>query len=304
MPRRRGLVRAAVVAAVLAALAAPAVADKIDDSSNQLRGSRDYKIRLSAALYLAKQQGDRRAVKALARALLLDSESTVRRVAALSLGTLLTPGLPEDARKVGLKALEQSSQTDGDKRVRGSAGSALLRARSQLGALATTGSGGGRSGSGGGRGRLFVHVGKPSDRTGKLPDGSVEMVQAAVRGALRRNAPDYQTSNGSPPTRSQLASRRLRGYYVGAAVAKVAIESSGGSTEVRCTVSLRVSPWTGSDGNERLVANESATASGSGRVQTSAGDSTRAAADCAVAVSEELTARQVVPFLRRVAAAN
>jgi hypothetical protein len=295
----------AVVAALLAALAAPALADKVDDSSSQLRGSRDYKIRLSAALYLAKQQGDRRAVKALARALLVDSESTVRRVAALSLGTLLTPGLPEDARRVGLRSLEQSAQTDGDKRVRGSAGSALLRARSQLGALASTGrSSSGSSSSSGGRGRLFVHVGKPNDRTGKLPDGSVEMVQAAVRGALRRNAPDYQTSSGSPPTRSQLASRRLRGYYVGAAVAKVAIESSGGSTEVRCTVSLRVSPWTGSDGNERLVANESATASGSGRVQTSAGDSTRAAADCAVAVSEELTARQVVPFLRRVAAAN
>lgn len=296
MPRWRGLVRAAVAVAVLAALAGPAAADKIDDSSSQLRSSRDYKIRLSAALYLAKQQGDRRAVKALARALLVDSESTVRRVAALSLGTLLTPGLPEDARKVGLKALEQSSASDSDKRVRGSAGSALLRARSQLGALASSG--------GGGRGRLFVHVGKPSDRTGKLPSGSVEMVQAAVRGALRRNAPDYQTSSGSPPTRSELASRRLRGYYVGAAVAKVAIESNGGSTEVRCTVSLRVSPWTGRDGNERLVANESATASGSGRVQTSAGDSTRAAADCAVAVSEELTARQVVPFLRRVAAAN
>ncbi|HEU5054945.1 MAG TPA: HEAT repeat domain-containing protein, partial [Kofleriaceae bacterium] len=269
-----------------------------DDSANQLRGSRDYKIRLSAALHLAKQQGDRRAVKALGRALMLDSESTVRRVAALSLGALLTPGLPEDARKLGLKALEQSAQTDGDKRVRASAGSALLRARAQLGSLAQTG------GGGGGRGRLFVHVGKPSDRTGKLPSGSVEMVQAAVRGALRRNAPDYQMSSGSPPTRSELASRRLRGYYVGAAVAKVAIESSGGATEVRCTVSLRVSPWTGRDGNERLVANESATASGSGRVQTSAGDSNRAAADCAVAVSEELTARQVVPFLRRVAAAN
>jgi hypothetical protein len=217
----------------------------------------------------------------------------VRRVAALSLGALLTPGLPRDARDAGLKALEQSSETDGDKRVRASAGSALLRARSQLGSAAASGGG-----------RLFVHVGKPSDRTGKLPSGSVEMVQAAVRGALRRNAPDYQTSSGTPPTRAELASRKLRGFIVGAAVAKVAIESSGSAMEVRCTVSLRVSPWTGSDGNERLVANESATASGSGRIQTSAGDSKQAAADCAVAVSEELTARQVVPFLRRVAAAN
>ncbi|HEY8145415.1 MAG TPA: HEAT repeat domain-containing protein [Kofleriaceae bacterium] len=297
MPRWRGLVRAAVTAVVLAALAAPARADKVDDSSKQLKSSRDYKIRLSAALYLAKQQGDRRAVKALARALLLDSESTVRRVAALSLGTLLTPGLPADARKIGLKALQQSSESDDDRRVRASSGSALLRARSQIGTIDI---GSGSSGRGG----LFVHVGKPNDLTRKLPSGSVEMMQAAVRSALRRNAPDYQTSSGSPPTRSQLASRRLRGFYVGAAVAKVAIESNGSSTEVRCTVSLRVSPWTGSDGNERLVANESATASGSGRVETSAGDSNRAAADCAVAVSEELTARQVVPFLRRVAAAN
>ncbi len=296
MPRWRGLVRAAVTAVVLAALVAPARADKVDDSAKQLKSSRDYKIRLSAALHLAKQQGDRRAVKALARALLLDSESTVRRVAALSLGALLTPGLPADARKIGLRALQQSSESDSDKRVRASSGSALLRARSQIGTI--------DSGSGGGRGGLFVHVGKPNDLTRKLPSGSVEMMQAAVRSALRRNAPDSQTSSGSPPTRSQLASRRLRGFYVGAAVAKVAIESNGSSTEVRCTVSLRVSPWTGSDGNERLVANESATASGSGRVETSAGDSNRAAADCAVAVSEELTARQVVPFLRRVAAAN
>jgi hypothetical protein len=279
---------------VLLALTPSVLADKVDDSANQLRSSQDYKIRLSAALFLAKQQGDRRAVKALARALLVDSESTVRRVAALSLGTLLTPGVPRDAREAGLKALEQSADTDGDKRVRASAGSALLRARAQLGAAA----------AGGGKGRLFVHVGKPSDRTGKLPSGSVEMVQAAVKSALRRNAPDYQMSSGAPPTRSELASRKLRGYYVGAAVAKVAIESNGSSTEVRCTVSLRVSPWTGSDGNEKLVANESATASGSGRIQTSAGDSQRAAADCAVAVSEELTARQVVPFLRRVASAN
>lgn len=279
---------------VLLALAPSVSADKVDDSAGQLKSSRDYKIRLSAALFLAKQQGDRRAVKALARALMVDGETTVRRVAALSLGALLTPGLPREAREAGLKALEQSSETDGDKRVRASAGSALARARSQLGAAA----------AGGGHGKLFVHVGKPSDRTGKLPSGSVDMVQAAVRGALRRNAPDYQMSSGTPPTRAELASRKLRGFYVGAAVAKVAIESSGSQTEVRCTVSLRVSPWSGSDGNERLVANESATASGSGRIQTSAGDSQQAAADCAVAVSEELTARQVVPFLRRVAAAN
>jgi hypothetical protein len=50
------------------------------------------------------------------------------------------------------------------------------------------------------------------------------------------------------------------------------------------------------------VANRSASATGSGKVSASRRDSKRAAVDCAVAVAEELAMRQVIPFLRRVAA--
>jgi hypothetical protein len=244
---------------------------------------------------------------ARARALLVDSESTVRRVAALSLGGVAKGRVSSGARRFALKALETSANGDADARVRKSAARALARVRAESddeggGGSAPPVAGGDTRGESGGR--LFVHVGKANDLTRQLPDGSAEMVQAAVRGSLRRSAPDYAQSSGNPPTRSELVSRHLRGYYVGAAVAKVAVASHGASAEVSCTVSMRVSPWTGRDGNERLVANESATASGSGRIQTSSSDARRAATDCAVAVSEELTERQVVPFLRRVAAAN
>jgi predicted outer membrane protein len=285
----------AAAALLIALIPCAAWADKIDDSSRQLRSSRDYKVRLSAALFLAKQRGDERAVKALARALMDDGETTVRRVAALSLGTLVGEELPSTANRMALKALEHAADRDRDGRVRSSAGSALIRARRQMASASSS-----SSTASSGRGRIFVHVGKANDLSRKLPSGSIEMVQAAVRGSLRRHAPDYQMSSGSPPTRSELASRRMRGYYVGAQVAKVAISARGNQTEVSCTVSMRVSPWSGRDGNERLAANESATASGSGRVSSSARDTTRAAADCAVAVTEELTVRQVVPFLRRV----
>jgi len=69
-------------------------------------------------------------------------------------------------------------------------------------------------------------------------------------------------------------------------------------------VSVRVSPWTGRDGNERLAATESASATGNGQVSASRADARRAAVDCAVAVIEELAERQVVPFLRRQTSRN
>ncbi len=46
----------------------------------------------------------------------------------------------------------------------------------------------------------------------------------------------------------------------------------------------------------------SASASGNGRVVASRTGTRRAAVECAVAVAEELAARQVVPFLRQLAA--
>lgn len=280
------------------AAAAPAHADKIDSISRQLKDGRPYKVRVSAALFLGKQS-DRRAIIALARSLREDEESTVRRIAALSLGSLMNARLDRATQLAVFEALERASKRDRDSAVRRNAQTALDRARSTMQrarAVATpepvqTGR------------DVFVHVARGSDLTQQLPSNGAETVQEAVRGSLRRLAPDYQQSS-SIPSQAELSSRRLRGFRVGAQVAKVAVQSRGSLAEVRCTVSVRVSPWTGSDGGERLAANESASATGNGKVSSTRRDTKRAALDCAVAVTEELTARQVVPFLRRIAAAN
>lgn len=276
------------------ALSSTARADQVEHSVRQLRSSGDYKIRLSAALLLAKRDGDPRAVVALAQALLDDRESTVRRVAALSLGRLVDGRTDARSARAATRALERSARTDHNRRVRRTAQIALGRVRSALrrGAgvhetapLRATG--------------IFVHVGKASDLSRRLPSGGTQQLMAAVRGSLRRHAPDYVQGGAAAPTRAELESRRLRGFYVGAQVAKVRVSRAGGHAEVRCTVSVRVSPWSGRDGNERLAARQSASATGSGEVRASPSQAGRAALDCAVAVADELTARQVVPFLRR-----
>ena len=276
--------------ALLAVAAGQAYGDKVADMSRTLRSSNSYKVRLSAALYLAKSRDDR-AVTALARALRRDSESTVRRVAALSLGRVVDHSTGAAARRTATRALRRASRRDRDRRVRRSARTALaaVKKNSTRPSRATARSSGPAQG-------IFVHVGSATDLSRRLPKEGVRALHYAVRGTLRRQAPHYKQAS-SPPSSSQLASQRLAGYYIGAKVAKVQIASRGNRAEVRCTVSIRVSPWDGRDGHERLVANQSASATGSGVVQTSKSNTGRAALDCAVAVAEELTSRQVVPFL-------
>ena len=69
---------------------------------------------------------------------------------------------------------------------------------------------------------------------------------------------------------------------------------------------MRIAPWTGNDGGEKWEANKAASASGSAKAQT--GNSQReidgGVRDCLEAVAEDVTTRQVVPFLKRLAQAG
>jgi hypothetical protein len=276
--------------ASLLALPRRAAADEIDASIHQLRGSRAYKARLSAALFLAKHR-DPRVILALARAVTHDPETTVRRVAALSLARLVESVITVEARHAAMAALQRASRRDRDPHVRRSAQRALERMMAS--ALADSSSP--LSG-------IFVHVGVPVDSARALPDGSTGALRAALRGSLHQHAPDYEMASGALPTRAELASRKLRGFTINARVARVAFARNGNHTDVSCTVSVRVGPWSGRDGNERLAADQSASVTGNGKVRAMPRGAGRAAVECAVAVAQELAARQVVPFLRRVAA--
>ncbi|HWM88277.1 MAG TPA: hypothetical protein VNO33_20625 [Kofleriaceae bacterium] len=277
-----------------------AAADEIDGAIVKLRRARAYKARLSAALLLA-QNGEPRAIMALARAVEHDPQRLVRRLAALSLARALDAATDGEVRRAGFQSLKRASRRDRDRGVRRSAQLALDRLRGGRAARAPDRGYAYRPSSldPSPDGRIFVHLGVPGDTSRALPPGGGDALLAAVRGTLRMHAPEYELTAGAPPTRAELATRRLRGYTIVTSVARVELAPNGAFTDVKCTVSVRVGPWSGRDGNERMAAEESASASGNGRVTSSPTGTRRAAVECAVAVAEELAARQVVPFLRR-----
>jgi hypothetical protein len=275
---------------VLIAWPSQSRADKIGMQVRQLRNpGAPYKLRLSAALSLARTR-DRRAIAAMIYALRHDRRGTVRRVAALSLTKMIDGSVPVRLRNRAIAALE-AAQRDSDKRVRRS----VRRALKQLGSLR--------------KGRIpkvFIRIPKPVDSTRRAGNGARDSMHKAVKRAIRKHAPSYaqRWPSGKLPTKSQLRRAGTRAYWVGATVQRLNIRTRGGRAEIICTVSVRINPWSGRDGRERMVAKHSAHARGSGKVigsNTSSGIA-GATRDCLAAVSEELTARQVVPFLKRLAA--
>ena len=276
--------------------ASVAVADRTGQQARRLTSSRAYKIRLSAALALSNSR-DPRAVSALSDAVQNDASSTIRRVAAAALGRVIDRNTPASVRVVATRALKAASY-DKSRRVRRNASKSLRRIKRLPPAR-------GAERARYARGSVFIHVGMPSDRTRGLPGRAKADLQRAVERALRSRAPKYRiaTNQRSLPTKSQLAASRALGFYVGAQVARLDVRRMGNKAEIRCSVSVRVSPWEGRGGAERMVADRSASASGSARV---VGPASRrgisgSKADCVVAVAEEITRRQVVPFLKRAA---
>jgi hypothetical protein len=286
------MMRVAGVLAVLLCVAFPrwARADQLDRQVHHLRNGSEFKLRLSAALKLAKSH-DRRAVSAMSYALIRDSQATLRRVAALSLMKMVDESVPERDRDAAIRALEHAASRDRDKKVRENAGRTLRQLRSLRGtATADT--------------KVFLNVGRPADLTRAAPRGTTSGMHRAVRRALRRHAPDYaQTwADGKLPTKDDLRKRGMHAYYVGASVSRLDVRKKGHRAEIKCTVSMRVNPWTGSDGHERMVEGKAASATGNGKVVAPNTKSGIASGkrDCLLAVVEQVTARQVVPFLSRI----
>src|SRR5580698_8913951 len=110
--------------------ASTAIADSVDRNIKQLATETSYKVRLAAALALSKSK-DARAVLAVSDTLSHDEDPTVRRVAALALEKMIDVHTPEDAKELGLAALDNAAANDADDRVRGTA-SATLRVLANL----------------------------------------------------------------------------------------------------------------------------------------------------------------------------
>jgi hypothetical protein len=287
--------RGLVVAAVWLLLCGGAArADTIDTSIRQMSAS-GYKVRLAAALALSKSR-DPRAVIALADALIKDGDATIRRVAALALGKMIDERTAEDARELGLDALAAASVRDADEKVKATA----LRARQDLSGLRRK-----RHDIKAQKPEVFIKLDAATDQSKVAPSDAGERLTKIVKKSVERTG--YATSwPGGLPTQTELASNHARAFIIASTVKKIQISKISRQTEISCRVEIRIAPWSGSDGGEKWEANKAASASGSAKATT--GNSDREIAggvrDCLEAVAEDVTTRQVLPFLKRLATAG
>ena len=281
----------------------------IGEDIEEMESGSDYKVRLSAAVRLAKTH-DPRATAAMARVLENEPSKTMRRLAALSLGTLVDGGTPRKVRVEVERVLTHAAGEDRDSKVR-------HHARRSLEKLATvpaqpdvvsppprtTPRTTPRQQRPQG---VFLHVSTPRSVARNGPKGLSPLLHDTVRGALRKHAPEYRLDWPAQtlPTASDLEQARMRAYRVQAAVMEYRIHPRGSQAEIECQVTVQVNPWQGSDTAERWSERQAAAASGRGRVR---GDNHREAIaaaqrDCVTTVAERITSEQVVPFLRRLEA--
>ncbi len=262
-------------------------ADRIKKLAKQLAKSRSAKVRISAALGLAKSD-DARALSALTRSLQRDSSPDIRRIAASSLGQRMQRRVSKDSRKRVLAALRKASKSDRDSKVRSSAKVALAKAQ-----LDATSPSAGKS-----RG-VMVGVAAPERVSKRLPKKTAALLQSRVKQVIKEKSPrSVRTAPGTGmPSSSQLKRSGMAGYSVVPNISKLKLKRKGRQTFVTCEIKMKLSPWAGAGGS--LNVEKSATVTGSGTV--SSGSSKQQVSDssqaCIEAVVTQVTANQVVPFL-------
>jgi hypothetical protein len=264
-----------------------AAADAVDLNIRKLDGGNNYKVRLAAALSLAKSP-DARAVIALATALRNDGEASIRRVAAVALEKMIDGNTAEDARELGLGALEHAAASDRDARVRDTAAHAV-KALAHLRKKRT-------------KPPVFVNVDVTTDQSKQLPSDAGDRVTKLLRKSVESTG--YATTwPGGLPTSAELTSNRSRAFILAGTVKKIEITRVGSRTQIACTVAVRVAPWMGKDGGERWEANRAASASGSAKATTGnrERDVQSGLRECVEAVAEDVASRQVLPFLKQLA---
>lgn len=284
----RHLICVLTASLLVCASAGQASADRIKKLSRQLSRSNSKKVRISAALSLAKSK-DARAIRALSRALRGDRSATIRRVSAASLGQRLQDKLGKKPRREALAALTSASKRDRDSKVRASAKVALTKASLRGGQPKP-----GRRARG-----VLVGVKTPKRVSRRLPRKTARLMQETVNQVIRDKAP--RTVKTAPkagmPSRAKLRRARLAGYVVATSISKLKLVKHGRRVVVKCEVTMRLSPWAGA--GEKWEASKSATVIGSGSVTSGKSRSavSRSSLTCITAVATQVTANQVVPFL-------
>jgi hypothetical protein len=249
-------------------------ADQVDRLVDQLQSSKEYKVRLSAALNLAKL-GDRRAIPVFIQAL-EDPDKTVRGVAAAGLGKLVNASTPGDVRSRVLAALRQTASADENAFVRNQAQKAYDALKRPAGEATAA------------MGATYVQLGAMAAEAGNRGELVALMRQTAQR-TFKSRAPAMVTEwpGGAPSARS-IRDRGLQAFFVDGTVN--AINASAGAVECKVSMLLATYPQKSMFGFLK----------GGAKVEggSSAGDTALAAQDCVVAVVEDLIARKIIPTIQ------
>lgn len=287
--------RILALAACLTLCASTANADAIDNHVDKLAHGGGYRVRLVAALALSKSV-DSRAVVALATALDRDEEPMIRRVSALALSKMLGSGTATDAREIAFDALDRAVASDGDAKVKATARHTLTSLSGLRRAPAF------KPKPVAPRGDVFVAIDATTDLSMRAPSDAPARITKVVKHGIERTG--YVTSwPGGLPTSADLTSANSHAFIVASTVKNIKTSQIGRRTKIACTVAIRVAPWRGRDGGETWEANQAASASGSATAMTGNSDHEIAGGvtACLETVSENVTANQVLPFLKRLA---
>ncbi len=256
-------------------------ADKVDRLVSQMRSAGDYKIRLSAALNLAKIGDTRPKVINAFIAALKDGNRTVRGVAAASLGKLVDGRTSASLKRRAISALKDRVRRDSNSFVKRQATRALKKLEAG-------------GGSGGGRGGVYVDVGRMSSKKGAGGEKSRLAMRKAIITTFRRKARTWMTSwpGGRSPSRRQLKAKNMAAFYVDGTLTTLKEQPRGSSTVVTCKVSLLLASYP----------SKSMFAFPSGGAQVTTSSSARqirlAKEDCIAAVTEALVGSKIIPILK------
>lgn len=286
----RSLIASLLALSLLLVGASSARADKIDVMIKKLIKSSDYKVRLSAALSLAKLR-DQRSVPAFLKAL-RDSDKTVRGVAAASLGKIVNTSTKAKLRKSVLAALRRRAAKDSNAFVKKQAQKAYDRLKSLKKAPSRRG------------GATYVNIGAMSAdvaNAGKLRN----LMRRTVERTFKKKARSMMTEipGARNPSDKQLAKRRVQqAFHVDGTLNELTSRASGGTTTVSCKVSMLLAtyePETGANGKVDVKKSMFGFLKGGAKVQ--AGSSPKevgyAKEDCVAAVIEDLIARKIIPTI-------
>jgi len=278
--------------AVLLLLAQAAAADNVDTLIKQL-GDSSEKIRLAAAVNLAKTE-DERGILPLSKAVNADSDKNVRASAAVGLGKILKAHPSSKYKQLAIKNLGNAAANDTSDFVKQQADAALKLVQGKgadSGGDSGTKSGGG---SNPGKGGIYVNVGPMSSKTTSSKNDKFRAMMVKVtEKTLSKVAPTMSTTwSGGAPSKGDLAKKGVNGFYVDGTLNTLDIKSSGGGATISCKVSMLLADFPDKSVFGFLNGGASVTAS------SSQSDQDLASEDCVTAVIENLIANKIVPTIK------